>query len=119
MTILDLFDGAKMNPNCVQRTASTVPLQSLALLNSEFARARSKAFANRVVKDAGHDILTQIDFAFERAVGRSPTAEERASSSEFLNNQAAHYSGRADSEVLVLTDFCQMLFASSSFLYVE
>jgi hypothetical protein len=119
VTILDLFDGAKMNPNCVQRTASTVPLQSLALLNSDFVRARSKAFAECVIKEAKDNSTTRIDLAFQRCLGRTPTAEERSAATEFCQTQAVHYADKPDVELLMLSDFCQMLFAGNSFLYVE
>ena len=119
VTFLDLFDGAKMNPNCLQRTASTVPLQSLALLNSDFVRARSKGVARRLLNEAKDDPNKRINFAFELTFGRAATAEERTAAGEFLKSQAAHYSGRSDADLLVLTDFCQMLFAGNSFLYVE
>jgi hypothetical protein len=119
VTFLDLFDGAKMNPNCVQRTASTVPLQSLALLNSEFARARSKAFAERLLNEVKEDPTQRIDLAFELALSRGPTAAERAAAEEFLKRQGDFYSSSSETNHLVLTDFCQMLFAGNSFLYVE
>jgi hypothetical protein len=119
VTILDLFDGAKMNPNCVQRTPSTVPLQSLALLNSDFVRGRSKAFARRVMKEAGADCAARIALAFRLTIGRAPKPEERTASEEFLNAQAALYIGKAEPEHACWTDLCQMLLGSNAFLYVE
>ncbi|HIN95155.1 MAG TPA: DUF1553 domain-containing protein, partial [Planctomycetes bacterium] len=47
-TLLELFDAPSIVSNCSQRSKSTVPLQSLALLNSEFMLARSAAFAKRL-----------------------------------------------------------------------
>ena len=44
VTFLQLFDAPAIVSTCGKRSPSTVPLQSLALLNSEFARARAKAF---------------------------------------------------------------------------
>lgn len=107
ITFVDLFDGAKMNPNCVQRTSSTVALQSLALLNSDFVRARGKAFARRVMHEAGSD---RAELAFRLAMGRLPTSEERQASAEFLAGEG---------DLARWTDFCQMIFASNAFLFVE
>ena len=42
VTFLQLFDAPSIVTTCGKRTPSTVPLQSLALLNSEFARARGQ-----------------------------------------------------------------------------
>ena len=119
VSMLDLFDGAKMNPNCVQRTPSTVALQSLALLNSEFVRARSKAFARRVLAEAGRDQAKRIAVAFQLACGRLPNEAESSSAQEFLKEQSTLYGGKPEAEQAPWTDLCQMLFASSAFLYVE
>ena len=52
VTFLQLFDAPSMVTTCGKRSPSTVPLQSLALLNSEFSLARSKAFAVRLFREA-------------------------------------------------------------------
>jgi hypothetical protein len=113
VTFVDLFDGAKMNPNCVQRTSSTVALQSLALLNSDFIRSRSKAFATRLVRE----IFTpdgRIELAFRLSIGRAPTSEEREAANDFLRAET-----EASDERARWTNFCQMIFASNTFLFVE
>ena len=119
VTMLDLFDSAKMNPNCVQRTDSTVPLQSLALLNSDFVRTRSRTFARRVTAEAGRNQAGRITLTFELACGRPPHSGERASAEEFLQEQSTFYAGKTNAEQSVWTDFCQMVFASNAFLYIE
>src|SRR5262249_27690633 len=53
LTLLELFDAPSIVANCSVRTPSTVPLQSLALLNSEFARLRASSFAQRLEREAG------------------------------------------------------------------
>src|SRR5262245_51142927 len=45
LTMLELFDAPSIVSTCGARTSSTIPLQSLALLNSDFARRRATAFA--------------------------------------------------------------------------
>src|SRR5262249_6963113 len=47
VTFLQLFDAPAMVTTCGKRSPSTVPLQSLALLNSEFVRARARGLARR------------------------------------------------------------------------
>jgi hypothetical protein len=119
VTMLDVFDGAKMNPNCVQRGASTVPLQSLALLNSDFVRTRSKAFAKRVLAETGASTSARVARAFQLAVGRPPSGAEQSAADDFYEAQHRQYEDRADADQSLWTDFCQMLLASNSFLYVE
>jgi hypothetical protein len=118
-TFLDLFDGVKLNPNCAQRTTSTMSLQSLALLNSDFARARSRSFARWLAADAGPATEARVALAFQLTLGRPATTAEGAAAEEFLNTQRAHYTGKEAQDENVWTDFCQMLLASNSFLYVE
>src|SRR5439155_4678029 len=107
VTFVDVFDGAKMNPNCVQRTSSTVALQSLALLNSDFVRTRSKAFGMRLIREASTQ-PERLDRAFRLALGRPPTAEEREAAEEFLRAQAPASNAAPDAGQW--TDFCQMIF---------
>ena len=116
VTFLDVFDGAKMNPNCVQRTSSTVALQSLALLNSDFVRARAKAFGARIMREAPTQ-PERLDRAFRLALGRPPSADERAAAEEFL--AAERPAAGNDADASKWTDFCQMIFASNAFLFVE
>src|SRR3954468_17330459 len=112
VTFLDLFDSAKMSPNCLQRTSSTVALQSLTLLNSDFVRTRSKAFASRLLRDT--ETSSRMDLAFKLALGRKPTEPEAKAAQEFLTE---HPSDAGESAKW--TDFCQMIFASNAFLFVE
>ncbi len=119
VTFLQLFDAPSIVTTCGKRSPSTVPLQSLVLLNSEFARARARAFAARFGREAGADPASRLDLAFRLACGRPPRQEERALCESFLGKQSAVYGKEKDAELRAWTDLCQMLFASNAFLYVE
>jgi hypothetical protein len=114
VTFLQLFDAPSIVSTCGKRSPSTVPLQSLALLNSEFARLRAKAFASRI--DNSDNKLSR---AFRLVAGREPTREERTACENFLTEQRAVYAKEKDAENRAWTDLCQMLLASNAFLYVE
>jgi hypothetical protein len=114
-TLLEVFDSPEMTPNCTRRTPSTVTLQSLALLNSDFVRRRSRAMAGHLLQEA--DETRRVDLAFESVLARGPTASERTAAIEFLTTQARQYN--SESAEKVWTDLCQMLFASNAFLYVD
>jgi hypothetical protein len=118
-TLLELFDAPRLAVNCSFRTTSTVPLQSLALLNSDFVRTRADAFARRVEHEAGSDADRRVAWAFRLAVGREPHDEERAAIRRFLAEQRALYAKEKDGERRVWTDLCQMILATNAFLYVE
>jgi hypothetical protein len=119
VTFLQLFDAPSIVSTCGKRTPSTVPLQSLALLNSEFARARAKGFAVRLAREAGADTTRRLDLAFRLACGRPPREDERALCESFLGKQAAVYAKEKDADFRAWADLCQMLLASNAFLYVE
>ncbi len=119
VTFLQLFDAPAIVTTCGRRSPSTVPLQSLALLNSAFARARGKAFAMRLARDAGDDTGKRLDFAFRLACSRPPRQDELAMCEQFLAKQRAVYARDKDADSRAWTDLCQMLFASNAFLYVD
>jgi hypothetical protein len=90
----------------------------LALLNSDFAVARSEAFARRLREESNGSPQALIRQAWLIAVGREPTLEEQTLAIEFLAAQQARYEGSAASDWAV-ADLCQMLLASNAFLYLE
>jgi hypothetical protein len=119
VTFLQLFDAPAITTTCGQRSPSTVPLQSLALLNSEFARARARGFAARLAREAGDDPARRLALAFQLACGRPPGPDERAACETFLARQRGVYAGAADGPTRTWADLCQMILASNAFLYVE
>src|SRR5439155_11095892 len=72
VTLLQLFDAPSIVGTCSTRTTTTVALQSLALLNSDFARRRAKAFAQRLEREAGADAGKRVTLAFRLVSGREP-----------------------------------------------
>ena len=119
LSLLNLFDAPAVTFNCVQRPTTTMPLQSLSQLNSEFALARAAALARRLEHEAPPDPRHRARLAFELAAGRSPTDVELRSSLEFLEEQTRSYEPAADASPRAWADFCQMLLSSNAFLYVE
>lgn len=118
-TFLQLFDAPTLAGTCSMRTTSTIPLQALALLNSEFARERARSFARRLVKEAGPNAEQRLTLAFRLSCGRPPVDEERGAARKFLFAQEKLYAHDNNGEQRVWTDLCQMILASNAFLYVE
>ena len=117
VTLLQLFDAPAIVSTCGKRSPSTVPLQSLALLNSEFSRSRARAFAGRLRSEA--DAEKRLTLAFRLACGRPPHEDERTACEKFLEKQRAAYPKEKDAEERAWADLCQMILASNAFLYVE
>jgi len=109
--VAKLFDGpAAALESCALRHVSTVPLQSLYLLNSEFAAKRAAAFAKRVALTAGTSRERQIEAAFRIALNRSPDNEERRLAERFFAEQSIEGG---------LLHFCQALMNVNEFVYLE
>ncbi len=119
VTFLHLFDAPAIVGNCSARPTSTVPLQSLALLNSDFARARSKAFAQRLQREGGEDADARLALTFRLACARPPLPNETVAARRFLAAQQKVYLGQQDGDQRAWTDLCQIVLASNAFLYVE
>jgi hypothetical protein len=122
-TFLELFDAPSITTTCGARTTSTVPLQALALLNSDFARRRASAFAGRLEREAGLATDTRLSLAFRLACSRLPRDDERAAAERFLAKQQQLYRSPGvppgSDAPRAWNDLCQMLLASNAFLYVE
>jgi hypothetical protein len=119
VTLLQLFDAPSIVGSCGARTTSTVPLQALAMLNSEFARRRALALARRLEREAGQAADARLTLVFRVSCGREPGTEERGAARRFLAAQASVYAARQDATERAWTDLCQMVLATNAFLYVE
>jgi hypothetical protein len=58
------------------RTRSNIPQQALVLLNDPVFVEAAKALASRVLASGAKDDTAKVSFAFERATGRAPNADE-------------------------------------------
>jgi hypothetical protein len=116
-TFLQVFDLPGITATCADRPRSTVALQSLAQLNSAFSRSRAAALADRLGDEADDD--ARIRLAFTLCTAHEPTPEERAAALGFLRSQREVYAPAADAARRALVDFCQIMFVSNAFLYVD
>jgi hypothetical protein len=105
-----LFDGSQAVESCPGRSVTTVALQPLYLLNSEFMVAQAKSLAERIAKDAGDEREKRIATAFLRAVGRLPETDEQRAADDFL--------GQSPSPAR-WEQFCLALLNTNEFVYLE
>ena len=118
-TFLGTFDAPSIVFNCTRRAETTMPLQSLSLLNSEFAVKRGADLAQCLERECGHDALAKIRRGFLLTSGREPDSIECKAATRFLAEQRLAYAGKPDAEPRAWADFCQSLFGLNSFLYLE
>jgi Protein of unknown function (DUF1553)/Protein of unknown function (DUF1549)/Planctomycete cytochrome C len=74
--ILVGFDQPDPDSSCPVRYVTTVPTQSLGLLNGEFANEQAEAFAKRLQKESPGDLTAQVTRAIRLTTGRVPPADE-------------------------------------------
>jgi hypothetical protein len=109
--ILALFDVASPNLVVAQREVTTVPTQSLYLMNSPWVVEQAKVFAQRVLTDKGLDDAGRVDLAYRLALARPASDGEKA--------KALTYLQQAGTGEKAWAGFCQALFASAEFRYVQ
>ena len=122
-SFLQVFDAPVMDTNCPRRVTSTSALQSLAFMNSEFAREQATRFAQRILKEAPLESndRARVKRAVELAFGRLPRDGELDSMVAFLGKQAKRYPAVAPEALTprIYADLCQVLLSANEFVYVE
>jgi len=91
--MLKVFDSANV-VECYRRDESIVPQQALALANSSLVLAQSRRLA-RSLTDRHAEPVAFVAAAFERVLGRPPSANEAAECAKFLSEQAARLADSA------------------------
>lgn len=104
------------------RPTTTVAPQALMLLNNASVRNWMQAFADRVGKETPEGSLpARIEKAYWLALGRAPTAPERAVAEAFIEKQKALYAASdkpAGADRAALADYCQVLCGLNEFAYM-
>ncbi len=120
LSMLSVFDAPTMVINCSRRSVTTMPLQSLSLLNSDFAVKRAQSFAQRIQREASDSAEARIRLAFVLATGHQCSVEELTETLQFMQEQQQNYvDDPVNAEQRASSDFCQLLLASNACLYVE
>ena len=132
--MLEVFDFPDSHQSCARRNTTTTAPQALALLNSELSLEWARAFAARVLEEAGTQRLKQVEAAYQLAYSRRPDAWETDTAREFFARQAGILAeksatgrtqvlptrvpaGMAPEHAAALVDYCLMLFNSNEFVY--
>jgi hypothetical protein len=97
MPMLEAFDVPDPAMSCARRESSTVAPQALAMMNGDFPRTYAAKMAGRTAN---------AEQAWRRALGRVPTAEEKARAEAFAQRNG-------------MADLCLLLFNMNEFLYVD
>jgi hypothetical protein len=119
---LGLFDGPDTNHSTGERTASTVPLQALYLMNNPVVRARASAFADLLIA-AAPDPRSRVSLAYERAWGRPPTQDESDAALAYVRRytgESAKAGAPADRIAAESwTSLARIMLTADEFLYLD
>jgi len=110
--LLRLFDFPDPNITAGERSVTTVPLQQLFVMNSDFMVNQAKALAKRLRGEAGTD-AGRVSRLFGLLFGRAPTDEERRLAEAFLKTPGE--GGGLDG----LEQFCLAMLGTNEFTYVD
>ncbi|MCU1326214.1 MAG: hypothetical protein JWN34_1584, partial [Bryobacterales bacterium] len=110
LPFMQTFDAPDMAGSCPRREASTHAPQALEMLNGDIATHAAKAFAERLLREAGTDHRRQVDLAYRLAASRAPKPSELALALKYLAQ---------DDEAKSREQFALAMFNLNAFLYVN
>jgi mono/diheme cytochrome c family protein len=114
--ILVGFDQPDPDSSCPVRYVTTVPTQSLGLLNGEFANEQAEAFARRLQKDAPNDLTAQVTRAIRLTTGRVPTVGEVKADVAFIERLKEKH--KLD-DAKALAQYCLLCLNANEFVYLD
>ncbi|MCY2982527.1 MAG: PSD1 and planctomycete cytochrome C domain-containing protein [Planctomycetota bacterium] len=112
---LALFDAPDGSSSTAKRNATTTPLQSLMMMNSDWVNTRAENMAKQIISKKSTPEAC-IQEAFERVFLKSPSPSDRESAKAFLGvSETANPPGWDK----LFADYCHVLINSNSFLHME
>jgi hypothetical protein len=100
------FDAPSREECCAERTQSNIPQQALVLLNDPTYVEAARAFAVRVLKEAGSSDEERLAWAWRQALQRLPRVEELETVLPLLQRHRSDYAADpAAARALVTTGF--------------
>ncbi|HWB13840.1 MAG TPA: DUF1553 domain-containing protein [Pirellulales bacterium] len=112
--MLRLFDFPDPNLTSERRVITTVPMQQLFVLNSDFMVQQAKALAARLASAGAADDDQRVDQAYRWVFGRAPRERERQFVRDFLVS-----AGSAADKLAPWEQVAQALLASNEFAFVD
>jgi len=118
---METFNGPDPNECTAKRNVSTVPLQSLFWMNSDFMSANAKSLADRLKKHSD-DPAKRIELGYELAYARKPSKDETKTLADYVAAHAKRIPGDVkpeDRETRAWTSACRILLSGNEFIYVD
>jgi hypothetical protein len=113
--MLRIFDFPDPNLTSERRVITTVPMQQLFVLNSEFMIRQAKGIAARIEAGKPANDGARIEQAYRLVLGRTPTADEGRMVESFLKSAASE----RDAKLTPWEQVAQALLSTNEFTYVD
>ena len=114
--ILEMHDQADTDSSCPVRYVTTVPTQSLGMLNGEFTNEKAQKLAEQLRKTAGDNATAQVRQAIRITTGRKPTDAEVQRDVDLIQSLIKDDGLTADQ---ALKMFCLLTLNTNEFVYLD
>jgi len=114
-SMLRLFDFPDPNLTSERRSLTTVPMQQLFMLNSDFMVRQARALAARLSAAPQADDTAKVLEGYQLVFQREPTSEEREFCVEFVRRASEDRQAKLSS----WEQFAQALLAANEFMFVD
>ncbi|XZE43334.1 PSD1 and planctomycete cytochrome C domain-containing protein [Pirellulaceae bacterium SH467] len=109
-SVFGAFDCPDSSISVPKRNRSTTPMQALNLFNSPFVLQQAQLLANRLIREGGPDLESQVRRGYWLCMGREPTRDELLDAFAFIQSEGIESEG--------LTAFCRVLLNSNEFVFL-
>jgi hypothetical protein len=114
--LLKTFDSPDTETSCAVRFVTTVPTQSLTMLNGVFFHEQAAALAERLRREAGDDVGQQVTHALSLALSRAPADEEVARGESLI---AAWQNEDGLDRATAIQYYCLLVLNLNEFVYLD
>ena len=117
--VFSTFDYVDPATSLEQRPTTTVPHQTLFLMNHPLVMDAGQQLAARVLAGES-DTAQRTELAYKTTFARSPTEEEYFVADQYISARVRDTVGQeSDAELTAWTSYCRSLLLTNEFLYVE
>jgi cytochrome c553 len=117
--VLRLFDFPDPNLTSERRSLTTVPMQQLFVLNSDFMVAQSRALAARVQQENLASDEARVNRLYHLVFGRAPREQEQRLGQVFLNRSLPEGVSATRVKLTRWEQFSQALLSTNEFVFVD
>ena len=118
--MMTMFDAPEPTQSVGERISTTVPTQSLAMMNSPFVRQQAEKLAQRIRPTKDVSIATSVELAYRIAFAHPPSESERNHMLAFIDTQRSVAGTDPVTNIEpALVEFCHVILCLNEFVYID